>query len=107
MSKWAPPDEKGKFTAALVGGAIGTVVTWPLAGALIEQVGWDFGFYVPAILVAVLTLVWLFVTYDSPSQHPTILLDEKEYIESRLTGITPTKVLESVRKCSVGSIVTP
>lgn len=76
----------------MVGGAIGTVVTWPLAGALIEQVGWDFGFYVPAILVAILSLVWFFVTYDSPSRHPTILLEEKEYIESRLTGITPTKV---------------
>lgn len=92
MSKWAPPEEKGKFTSALVGGAIGTVTTWALAGWLIETIGWDFGFYVPAILVAAFTIVWYLVVFDMPRQHPRIGTDEKEFIERTLVGITPTKV---------------
>lgn len=91
MSKWAPPHEKGKFTSALVGGAIGTVTTWPLAGWLIETTGWPYGFYVPAILTAVLTLAWFFVTFDSPAEHPRIRPAERAYVEKSLTGITRTR----------------
>lgn len=92
MSMWAPPNEKGKFTAALVGGAIGTVTTWPLAGWLIEAIGWQFAFYVPAILAAGLTISWYFITFDSPAKHPRIAPEEKEYIEKCLIGISRTKV---------------
>lgn len=28
IAKWAPPNEKGKFVATLLGGTFGTVVTW-------------------------------------------------------------------------------
>lgn len=91
MSMWAPPHEKGKFTSALVGGAIGTVTTWPLAGWLIEALGWDFAFYVPAILAAFMTLSWYLITFDSPAKHPRIAPKEKEYIEKSLTGISRTK----------------
>lgn len=94
MAMWAPPDEKGKFTSALVGGAIGTVTTWPLAGWLIEAFGWEFAFYVPAILAGVFTLAWFFVTFASPASHPRIAPEEKEYIERCLTGITRTRVIE-------------
>lgn len=91
MSKWAPPHEKGKFTSALVGGAIGTVTTWPLAGMLIETVGWAYAFYVPAILTAVMTLLWYLITFDSPARHPRISPGERAYIEKCLTGITASK----------------
>jgi MFS transporter, ACS family, solute carrier family 17 (sodium-dependent inorganic phosphate cotransporter), other len=47
VAHWAPPEEKGKFVSALLGGAIGTVVTWSLTGPLIENFGWDYAFYVP------------------------------------------------------------
>lgn len=92
MSMWAPPDEKGKFTAALVGSSIGTVVTWPLAGLLIETIGWEFAFYVPAILAAGLTITWYLITFDSPAKHPRISQTERDYIEESLIGISNTKV---------------
>lgn len=50
VAHWAPPAEKGKFVSALLGGAIGTVVTWSLTGPLIENLGWDYAFYVPGKL---------------------------------------------------------
>ncbi|KAI5642163.1 major facilitator superfamily domain-containing protein [Phthorimaea operculella] len=49
VAHWAPPAEKGKFVSTLLGGAIGTVVTWSLTGPLIENFGWDYAFYVPGV----------------------------------------------------------
>ncbi|XP_037025020.1 sialin-like [Bradysia coprophila] len=91
VSKWAPPEEKGKFVSALVGGAIGTVVTWSVAGYLVESVGWDYAFYVPAILSGCFTIVWFITTFDDPASHPRISTEEKEYIENSLLGVTYTK----------------
>lgn len=51
VAHWAPPQEKGKFVSALLGGAIGTVVTWSLTGPLIENFGWDYAFYIPGMFV--------------------------------------------------------
>ncbi|KAJ0174655.1 hypothetical protein K1T71_009763 [Dendrolimus kikuchii] len=80
VAHWAPPAEKGKFVSALLGGAIGTVVTWSLTGPLIENFGWDYAFYVPGVIAAVWCLFWWFLVYDSPVQHPRISDAEKQYI---------------------------
>lgn len=48
---WAPPAEKGKFISSLLGGAIGTVVTWSLTGPVIEAFGWDYAFYIPGTIL--------------------------------------------------------
>lgn len=76
----------------MVGGAIGTVATWSLAGYLVESVGWDYAFYVPAILTGCFTVIWFVTTFDDPATHPRISSKEKEYIESSLLGITHQKV---------------
>lgn len=39
VSKWAPPDEKGKFVAALLGGNLGTVFTFQLTGVVTDVYG--------------------------------------------------------------------
>lgn len=78
--------------SALVGGAIGTVVTWSVAGYLVESVGWDYAFYVPALLTACFTIVWFLTTFDDPATHPRITMKEKEYIENSLLGISHVKV---------------
>ncbi|XP_045451671.1 uncharacterized transporter slc-17.2 [Melitaea cinxia] len=80
VAHWAPPAEKGKFVSCLLGGAIGTVVTWSLTGPLIENFGWSSAFYVPGIIGVVWCAAWWILVYDSPTQHPRISSDEKEYI---------------------------
>ncbi|KAM3965666.1 sialin isoform 1-T1 [Aphomia sociella] len=80
VAHWAPPAEKGKFVSALLGGAIGTVVTWSLTGPLIETFGWDYAFYVPGTIAVFWCFVWWFLVYDSPVQHPRITDSEKKYI---------------------------
>lgn len=66
----------------LMGSAIGTVITWPLIGFIIEEIGWKYGFYVPGILVIIYTIAWYFLVFNEPALHPRILANEKEYIES-------------------------
>lgn len=92
IAHWAPPHERGKFVSAMFGSAIGTVATWPLAGILIETLGWVYAFYVPAGLVFLFTLVCFLVIYDAPAKHPRISTKEKEYIESHITELSSDKV---------------
>lgn len=91
MAKWAPPHEKGKFVAALLGGAFGTVITWPLAGAVMETYGWTWAFYVPAIITLIATVFWIVLVADSPSTHPRITAGEREYIAKSLGGTVSDK----------------
>ncbi|XP_058831302.1 sialin isoform X2 [Topomyia yanbarensis] len=99
VSKWAPPNEKGKFISALMGGTFGTVVTWPLVGVLIETLGWSFAFYVPAVLTAIVASVWLIIVADSPAQHPRISKEEQEFIEKSLGDtLSKQKLLPPVVK---------
>lgn len=87
ISTWSPPNERGKFMSTLFGTDIGTVITWSLCGVLIETVGWQWAFYVPAALIAAFVVVWYFVVFDTPAEHPRILPTERQYIEESLTGL--------------------
>lgn len=84
ISKWSPPDEKGKFVSTLLGGIFGTLVTWPITGYLSEHYGWRFGFFVPAAFALVISFLWLFGVYDSPKVHPRIDSKERDMIEKSL-----------------------
>uniref|UniRef100_A0A182XA81 Major facilitator superfamily (MFS) profile domain-containing protein n=1 Tax=Anopheles quadriannulatus TaxID=34691 RepID=A0A182XA81_ANOQN len=97
ISKWAPPDEKGKFVSALMGGTFGTVITWPLVGVLIETLGWSFAFYIPAVISAIVAVLWYIIVADSPSTHPRIKAEEKDYIEKSLGDtISKSKLLPPI-----------
>lgn len=91
VSKWAPPDERGKFVSALLGGTFGTVATWPLAGLLMETFGWAYAFYVPAVIALFVTAIWFLIVYDTPAQHPRITAAEKEHIQKALGDNISTK----------------
>ncbi|XP_059611808.1 sialin-like [Phlebotomus argentipes] len=85
ISRWIPPDEKGKYMACLQGGTAGTIFTWQMIGFLVEAVGWPWGgFYIPAIIALFGIILWIFLVFDSPDRHPRITPEEKHYIESSL-----------------------
>ncbi|XP_050301269.1 sialin-like isoform X2 [Anthonomus grandis grandis] len=91
ISKWAPPAEKGKFISATLGGSLGTVLTWPLLGSIIKQLGWTWAFYISGILVLLWTILWIVVVYDSPKEHPWIKSEEQDYIVGNLSGTVSNK----------------
>ncbi|RVE43591.1 hypothetical protein evm_011775 [Chilo suppressalis] len=80
VARWAPPAEKGKFVSAMMGGTLGTVVTWSLTGPLMEKFGWASAFYVPAVLTFVWCILWWYLVADAPAEHPRISDAERKYI---------------------------
>lgn len=80
VARWAPPAEKGKFVSAMMGGTLGTVVTWSLTGPLMEKFGWESAFYVPGILTIVWCVFWWYLVADTPQEHPRIKEEEMKYI---------------------------
>ncbi|XP_048479695.1 vesicular glutamate transporter 1 [Plutella xylostella] len=86
VARWVPPAEKGKFISAMMGGTLGTVVTWSLAGPLMERCGWAAAFYVPAALSLAWCGFWWYLVADTPADHPRISEKERNYIEDALGG---------------------
>lgn len=84
VANWAPPEEKGKFIGALLGGTFGTVITWSLCGVLISSLGWEWAFYVPGIITLVWCIIWFAIVSNSPEEHPRIDPKEKMYIMERI-----------------------
>lgn len=80
VAKWAPPTEKGKFVAALNGGSLGTVLTWPMLGAIIESIGWYWSFFIPGIICIVWCIGWYYLVSNTPDEHTRISDEEKIYI---------------------------
>ncbi|XP_055529939.1 sialin-like isoform X2 [Wyeomyia smithii] len=82
ISRWIPPNERGKVIACISGGStFGTVITWPMSGILTEQLGWSYAFYLPALIVLLMAVLWVALIENSPDQHSTITLEEKRIID--------------------------
>lgn len=69
-----------------MGSAFGTVITLPVAGIIIEKIGWVFAFYIPAIFTLFITIAWFYIVSDAPESHPRIEKKEKELIKKSLGG---------------------
>lgn len=94
ISQWSPPEEKGKFVGALLGGTLGTVITWPALGAIIEAWGWEWAFFVPGAITVIWSIVWMMLVSDTPESHKSISENEKIYIIKSLgDSINKDKVI--------------
>ncbi|EFN85105.1 Putative inorganic phosphate cotransporter [Harpegnathos saltator] len=89
LSRWVPPEERGRLgTFVYSGGWIGNVISLLSSGYLsASSVGWPSCFYTWGGICILCAIVLYLIGKDSPSEHPGIPLDEKEYIEISL-GIT-------------------
>jgi predicted MFS family arabinose efflux permease len=83
LSKWAPPEERNTLTSlAYAGMSLGTVISLPFSGLLAGALGWEWVFYVQGGLSAIWCIVWIFMVYDSPHEHPRIHPKEKQLFDS-------------------------
>ncbi|KYQ60191.1 Putative inorganic phosphate cotransporter [Trachymyrmex zeteki] len=89
LSRWSPPEERGRLsTFVYSGGWIGNVVCLLSTGFLAaSSIGWPSCFYVWGSLGVLSGICFYLFGQDSPSEHPKISLDEKKYIEMSL-GVT-------------------
>ncbi|XP_053683973.1 sialin-like isoform X2 [Sabethes cyaneus] len=85
ISRWIPPNERGKVIACISGGStFGTVITWPISGILTEQFGWNYAFYFPSIFLLIIAVIWFLLIENSPDQHSSITAEEKKIIDDAL-----------------------
>uniref|UniRef100_A0A8C2FRH0 Solute carrier family 17 member 8 n=1 Tax=Cyprinus carpio TaxID=7962 RepID=A0A8C2FRH0_CYPCA len=84
-SKWAPPLERSRLaTTSFCGSYAGAVIAMPLAGVLVQYVGWPSVFYIYGVFGIIWYSFWLLLAYDSPAIHPTISEEERTYIETSI-----------------------
>uniref|UniRef100_A0A8D2C5Y8 Major facilitator superfamily (MFS) profile domain-containing protein n=1 Tax=Sus scrofa TaxID=9823 RepID=A0A8D2C5Y8_PIG len=84
-SKWAPPLERSRLaTTSFCGSYAGAVIAMPLAGVLVQYIGWASVFYIYGMLGMLWYMFWLLQAYECPSAHPTISHEEKTYIETSI-----------------------
>ena len=84
-SHWAPPGESSKLVSIHIAGAsFGTVIVFPLGGILADTLGWRYIFYVTGALTLAWCILWAFLVYDTPQQHPRISEQELVHITSSI-----------------------
>jgi len=85
LARWAPPEERSRFTSfTYAGAAFGTVISMPLSGYLCSTFGWQWVFYVFGAIGVVWFVFWCIIAYDGPDVHPWIGAQEKAFIQSSL-----------------------
>ncbi|XP_044272676.1 putative inorganic phosphate cotransporter [Tribolium madens] len=99
IAKWAPPKEKGKFFAAMMGNTLGTVLTWIVVAAATSAWGWEWGFYVLTIFMLFYCIAFGIIVRDKPDSHPWVSDEEKKHIaESQEGHLTKKKVFPPYHK---------
>lgn len=94
--KWAPSGERTVLCSLAISGCcFGTIVTMPIAGLLSKygpDGGWASVFYCFGVFGVVWYVFWLYFVYESPSCHPTITEEEREWLEK--TTVTDSEGTE-------------
>lgn len=86
-SQWLPPVERSQALPILgVGAYLGSIIASTATGYLIEQksLGWPYAFYMPSVLCAIWSVLWILLSSSKPREHMFISLEEIEYIESKM-----------------------
>jgi sugar phosphate permease len=83
ISTWIPPQERSRLASVIWSGSnFGTFVTLPISALLSDQFGWSSSFYFFGTLGILWSFCFIFLCFDSPSRHPRISQEERDYIES-------------------------
>ncbi|KAK5641839.1 hypothetical protein RI129_010386 [Pyrocoelia pectoralis] len=83
LSKWVPPCERARLcTFVYAGIPFGTVLAMAITGWLSGTwLGWPYAFYLFGAAGLIWTVLWSFLGYNSPADHPHINPKERAYIE--------------------------
>ncbi|CAG2167172.1 unnamed protein product [Oppiella nova] len=82
---WAPPLERSRLaTLAFCGSYAGAVVGLPMSGMLTEWLGWETCFYFYGCLGLGWYALWMWLSFEKPSKHPTISREELVFIENSI-----------------------
>jgi MFS family permease len=74
----------------------GMFVATPAAGHLMSRYGWESVFYFYGTVAVLAVVVWEFLVYDSPDDHPRISEAERRHIVDRI-GVQNTGSKKEMR----------
>lgn len=86
VAPWIPPVERSRFMSSFQGFSIGIGLTYPLCGFIIAHFGWRPVFYTTGTIGVLWCIMWYFLAFDTPSDHPRISPQELEYIELNVSA---------------------
>ncbi|XP_067614238.1 sodium-dependent phosphate transport protein 1 isoform X2 [Eurosta solidaginis] len=78
---WIPLAERSRFMSSFQGFSIGIGLTYPLCGFIINEFGWRYVFYTTGSLGMLWCILWYYLAFNTPKEHPRISTKEFEYIE--------------------------
>ncbi|XP_054745640.1 sialin [Anastrepha obliqua] len=78
---WIPLAERSRFMSSFQGFSIGIGLTYPLCGFIIYNFGWRYVFYTTGSLGIIWCILWYYLAFNTPKEHPRISAEEIEYIE--------------------------
>lgn len=81
VGHWIPPGERSRFMSSFQGFSIGIGLTYPLCGFIIANWGWRYVFYTTGTIGLAWCVVWYFLAFNTPNEHPRISSKELQYIE--------------------------
>ncbi|KAG8198505.1 hypothetical protein JTE90_017371 [Oedothorax gibbosus] len=86
LSRWSPVQERGThLSACVIGTHSGVVLSMSLTGFLCERHiagGWTAPFYMLGSAGFVWMLLWVFLVFESPAEHPRISIKELAHIQT-------------------------
>ena len=99
LARWTPTHEKSQIVGLVWAGAyLGTALTLPLAGALVDDgaatggaPSWPLVFYVVGGLGVAWSAVWLAFGASSPEELPRVAAAEREYITAHRGAEAPER----------------
>ncbi|XP_030762123.1 putative inorganic phosphate cotransporter [Sitophilus oryzae] len=86
LSQWIPKEERSRISmfcygAIPSGTVVGIIASGVIAGS---WYGWPMIFYLYGSLGLIWTVLYSFLAYNTPLEHPSISTEEKEYIRNSL-----------------------
>ncbi|XP_039284385.1 sodium-dependent phosphate transport protein 1 isoform X2 [Nilaparvata lugens] len=80
MTKWVPPNERGRFSSNLFANNFGSAIFMLIPTRDVSQYGVGILCYTSALFGFIWSVVWFTSVSDSPIDHPRISAKEKTYI---------------------------
>ncbi|XP_014223244.1 putative inorganic phosphate cotransporter [Trichogramma pretiosum] len=94
LAQWTPPEERSKTGSFVFAGApLGTVYATTVSGLILRysSAGWPAVFYFFGSMNVLWFVVWVFVCYNNPQEHPFISEKEMKFLEEKLSDHTHKK----------------
>ncbi|XP_044759965.1 putative inorganic phosphate cotransporter isoform X1 [Coccinella septempunctata] len=94
LSKWTPLAERSRIAGFVyTAGPLGTSVSMIVTGFISDtSFGWPYVFYLYGCCGLLWVLIYTYCGCNKPSEHKTISIEERNYIEENTMAVTDEKV---------------